>query len=172
MQIWNDISVSEKENTNDMNNAIGKIVITTHTYYPNKNGVAIVNEYLTKGLRQKGYKIIVITHSSASLAFEEEHEGIKIVRAFNESRPYDYVDYVKKCVEEQDILINICTQTPTTDLLLSELENIKCRKKILYVHGIWHFYWTPLNYANLHNFLSKIYKIGYNVYTNNLRGEL
>lgn len=61
MQIWNDISVSEKENTNDMNNAIGKIVITTHTYYPNKNGVAIVNEYLTKGLRQKGYKISVIT---------------------------------------------------------------------------------------------------------------
>lgn len=60
-------------------------------------------------------------------------------------------------MEEQDILINICTQTPTTDLLLSELENIKCRKKILYVHGIWHFYWTPLNYANLHNFLSKIY---------------
>ena len=104
-----------------MNKPIGKIVITTRSYYPHKDGVAIVNDYLTKGLRQKGYEILVITHVDAALAFEEEHEGIKIVRALDVSHPNDYIDYVKKSVGEQDILINICTQTPTTDLLLSEL---------------------------------------------------
>lgn len=38
-----------------------KIVFTVHTYYPEKNGVQVVTEYLAEGLAKKGHDIHVIT---------------------------------------------------------------------------------------------------------------
>ena len=37
------------------------------------------------------------------------------------------------------------------------LEDIVCKKKILYLHGIWNFKWDNRNRENIHNILSKIY---------------
>ncbi len=133
-----------------------KLIITTHTYYPYKDGVAIVNDYLTRGMADKGYKIIVITHEDPNLPHEEYHHGIRILRMFRQDNYDEYISFIKKNVSAEDTLVNICTQTPTTDVLLSELSSIKGRK-VLYVHGIIKFAWTAENYASIHNFLSKIY---------------
>ena len=38
-----------------------KIVFTTHTYYPEKNGVQVVTEYLAEGLAKKGHEVHIIT---------------------------------------------------------------------------------------------------------------
>ncbi|WP_027216042.1 hypothetical protein [Butyrivibrio fibrisolvens] len=133
-----------------------KIIITTHTYYPNKDGVAIVNEYLSIGMVKKGYDVVVVTHENYMLPKEEYHDGVRIIRVFRNSSPQDYIECVKNLVNEEDTLVNVCTQTPTTDVLFRELSNIKC-KKILYVHGIIKFKWSAENYNSLHNILSKIY---------------
>ena len=38
-----------------------KIVFTVHTYYPNKDGVQYVTQYLAEGLAKLGHDITVIT---------------------------------------------------------------------------------------------------------------
>lgn len=133
-----------------------KIIFTTHTYYPNKDGVAVVNDYLTRGLVRKGYKIVVITHQKDSLVQEENYSGIKIYRAYNGDSE-QYLNFIKSILDDDDVLINVCMQTPTTDVLLPHLNELKCYKKILYVHGIWNFKWNNRDFENLHNILSKTY---------------
>lgn len=133
-----------------------KIIFTTHTYYPSKDGVAIVNDYLTKGLSRKGYSVVVVTHKKDNVPEEEDYCGIRVCRIY-EGDNYKYLTFIKKIVDKEDVLVNVCTQTVTTDVLLSHLDEIKCSKKILYVHGIWNFKWDVRNKASIHNVLSKIY---------------
>ena len=133
-----------------------KIVFTTHTYYPHKDGVAIVNEYMTKGLSEKGYVVVVVTHTEDGQKEYEERNGISIYRVYNGDAE-KYIGFIKKMVSFDDVLVNVCTQTPTTDILYRQLEDIDCQKKILYVHGIWHFGWEKRNFESLHNIVSKVY---------------
>ena len=135
-----------------------RIVFTTHTYYPSRDGVAIVNDYLTRGLAQKGHEVIIVTHKVQGQPDEEDYNGVRIYRKYEDtSDAREYVDFVTGLLGAEDVLINVCTQTPTTDLILPHLKNIHCKKKILYVHGIWHFGWEARNRESLHNILSKIY---------------
>ncbi|PWT26048.1 glycosyltransferase family 4 protein [Butyrivibrio fibrisolvens] len=134
-----------------------KIIFTTHTYYPHKDGVSVVNDYLTRGLCKKGYDVEIITHREEGLEDLETYNGIKIHRIYNDEHKQEYIDYIKKMLCPNDVLINICTQTPTTDLLLAKLSDLQCKKKILYVHGIWHFPWNAVNKVSIHNICSKVY---------------
>ena len=38
-----------------------KIVFTTHTYWPRKDGVQYVTQYLAEGLAKDGHEVIVFT---------------------------------------------------------------------------------------------------------------
>lgn len=120
------------------------------------DGVAIVNDYLTKGLVKKGYKVVVVTCKSESTPAEEDHNGIKVYRIYDGDEA-KYLAFIKQIVDKEDVLLNVCMQTPTTDILLPYLDEIKCRKKIMYVHGIWTFKWNDNNKESIHNVVSKIY---------------
>jgi glycosyltransferase involved in cell wall biosynthesis len=133
-----------------------KIIFTTHTYLPFNNGVSTTNAYLAEGLHAKGYEVLVITHSHEGLPKEETINGVRIIRQYD-GNAEQYIKCVKDNVTEEDVLINVCVQTPTTDLLLPILDTIPAKKKILYIHGIWHFGWTPRDKASFHNVGSKIY---------------
>ena len=142
-----------------------KIIFTTHTYYPGKDGVAIVNDYLTKGLADKGYNVLIITHEYSNSEWNskvsdngdlEYYHGIDICRVYDGDND-KYIKYIKSILDEEDVLVNVCTQTPTTDALLPYLHALKCRKKILYVHGIWNFKWDNRNKESFHNIASKVY---------------
>lgn len=134
-----------------------KLIMTTHTFYPNKDGVAVVNGYLTRGMVEKGYDVIVVTHVEANLPKEEYHDGVRILRVFKEDNPQEYIDCVKSLLTEVDTLVNVCTQTPTTDLFLDKLETIKCFRKILYMHGIYSFKWNVNDYSSVRKIMAKIY---------------
>lgn len=136
---------------------IGNIIITTHTFYPNNDGVAAVNKYLANGLSLRGYNVIVVTHKREGQKEEEFYNGIHIYRIYDQNNANDYKVFMKKLINQDDVLINICVQTPTTDLLLWHIKDIKCKKKILYVHGIWQFKWEKSNYANPRRIMSKCY---------------
>ncbi len=139
------------------NNKIGKIIFTTHTFYPNLDGVAVVNNYLACGLADKGYNVCIFTHRLENLDRIYEYKGLKIYRIYEESQKQDYVKFLKEFIGKDDVLINVCTQTPTTDSLYEELDNIQCKKKILYVHGIYHFGWEAEDRKNPYTCLKKIY---------------
>lgn len=132
-----------------------RLIFTTHTYYPRLNGVAVVNNYLTRGLNEKGYEIVVVTHYEKGLNKMEFYDGIEIHRVYKDGETEEYIDYIRKLVGPDDVLINVCVQTPTTDLLLEKLNSINCKKRILYVHGIYRFAWEKENYNNLHNVFYK-----------------
>lgn len=144
-----------QESENKLNSR-GKVVFTTHAFYPGTDGVAVVNHYLAKGLVNHGFDVEVVTHKIDGISTHTSFEGIKIHRVYDGDAD-GYIDFIKKILNEDDVLINVCMQTPTTDLLLPYLTTLRCRKKILYVHGIWNFNWTNRDYENLHNVCSKIY---------------
>ena len=137
--------------------ASGKIILTTHSFAPNNDGVANVNKYLCLGLAKRGYKIVVVTHKNGNQKELDHYEGVEVHRVYEPSVPEQYVNYILGQIGKNDVLINVCTQTPTTDLLLRELRSIRCKKKILYVHGIWHFGWTNRDKESFRNCCSKVY---------------
>lgn len=134
-----------------------KLILTTHTYYPHKDGVAIVNDYLTKGMVKKGYDVVVVTHEEFDLPNEEYRDGVRILRVYKDDNPQKYIDCIKSLVAPEDTLVNVCTQTPTTDLLLAEIGKIKCFRKVLYVHGIYSFKWNVNDFRSLRSVAAKIY---------------
>ena len=117
-----------------------KILFTTHTYYPAKDGVSIVVQYLAKGLNKLGHEVTVVTTWKKGLKREEIVDNIHIYRFdiyFIKFIGYkgeidNYIDFVKQF--NCDIIINENSQCVTTDLLLPLLNQIKANK-ILHVHG-------------------------------------
>ena len=57
-----------------------KIVFTTHTYYPEKNGVQVVTEYLAEGLAKKGHEVHIITEMLSGVKKEDIHNEVNINR--------------------------------------------------------------------------------------------
>lgn len=127
-----------------------------HTFYPFSNGISSTMGYLAEGLVAKQHDVLVITHKEKALPQEEIINGIRIIRQFD-GNVNEYIKCIIDNIEPDDVLVNVCVQTPTTDILLPLLENIKCKKKILYIHGIWHFGFISRDKENLHNYCSKIY---------------
>lgn len=133
-----------------------KIVFTLHSYFPFSNGISSTMGYLAEGLCTKGYDVLVITHSHEGLPYKETINGVKIIRQYD-GNAESYIHCINETVSEEDVLINVCVQTPTTDLLLPIIDKIRTKKKILYIHGIWHFGWTQRDKTSIHNIGSKIY---------------
>lgn len=140
------------------------ILITVQTYYPKKDGVQMVTQYLAEGLAKKGHKVKVITSKLKTLKDYEIHNDVEIQRVnlFTKYGLYlgDKKSYKKIIIEEAkkcDVMINICTQVAFTDLLLNQLNKIKC-KKVLYLHGMFDFKIHKYDFSSLENFLNKVWK--------------
>ena len=140
------------------------ILITVQTYYPKKDGVQMVTQYLAEGLANSGNKVTVITSTHKTLSNYELHNRVEIKRV-NLNTKYalyfgDKKQYKKLIIDEannNDVLINVCTQNAFTDLILKDLKKIKC-KKILYLHGMFDFKIHKYDFSSIFNICNKIWK--------------
>lgn len=141
-----------------------KILFTVETYYPKRDGVQNVTEYLAEGLVKIGHDVTVITSNREINKTEEIYNGVKIKRVnlytkyglyFGEKKKYKKLLY--DFSSSVDILINVCTQNAFTDLILNELTKYKC-KKILYMHGMFDFKISSLDFTSLASSTNKIWK--------------
>lgn len=121
-------------------------VITVHTYWPRKDGVQYVTQYLAEGLVKNGHQVTVITsQSQKKQVISEIHNGVLIMRPFLKTHYSIFVSgknkYCKLVLDElvkSDCLINCCVQSPNNNVLLSVFKKIDC-PKILYMHGMHNF---------------------------------
>lgn len=141
-----------------------KVLITVSTYYPRKDGVQNVTEYLAEGLVKKGHQVTVVTTDKNINNEYEVHNGVIIKRIDLYTKFGFYVGKIRKYKElinietnNCDVMINVCTQNAFTDVILKNIENYKC-KKILYVHGIFDFRFYKVNFSSLKSIINKIWK--------------
>lgn len=132
-----------------------KIVFTVHTYWPNKDGVQYVTQYLAEGLVQLGHEVTVITTWEKKQNTVQMHNGVKVVYLYLKANKSifvsgreEYTEYVLQCIRSCDCLINCCVQSPNNNVLLKYLPSIKC-KKILYMHGMHDFYIRREEFSNI-----------------------
>lgn len=123
------------------------ILITVHSYAPNKDGVQMVTQYLAEGLVKKGHSIRVVTYyyPDRTKKKQETINGVDVVRwevkthhMRHIGKKNDYQDYIRRCQDEYDAMINVGTQTALTDWLLPIIDDITI-PKLLYIHSIWDF---------------------------------
>lgn len=138
------------------------ILFTVYTYYPLKDGVQAVTEYLAEGLVKKGHKVTVITPRFGGKE-KEEYNGVFIERIdiwtkhslyFGEKK--EYIQLIKEKTQEVDVMINVCTQNPMTDLIFPIIKELNC-KKILYMHGMYDSKWNWDMIKSLGNIGHKIW---------------
>lgn len=122
-----------------------KILVTCFTYLPQRDGVQFVCEYLCEGLVSRGHEVTVLTYHHEGLPDHEDINGVHVERwpIFTEHMRHHgpKKEFVRRVVgqqDEYDALINVCTQTATTDWLLPHLEKIS-KPKLLHIHSIWDF---------------------------------
>ena len=142
------------------------ILITVHSYYPSKDGVQFVTEYHAENLVKFGHKVTVVTLNRGCNIEQETYNGVEIIRfnawvkhSFYYGDKKKYQNLILDLSKKSDVLINVCTQCPTTDWILPILDNISC-KKILYLHGIHKTSW---NFGELKNVSSLGHKIWNNI---------
>lgn len=142
-----------------------KIIVTCHSYYPRKDGVQFVTQYIAEGLAKRGHTIYLYTnfHEETDKVIKEIYNGVEIHRikaktrhTFHLGDKENYKKNIKEVAKKCDVMINVCTQCATTDWLLSELDNINI-PKILYLHGIWNFKLKKEDFSSIKNFLSKVF---------------
>ena len=114
-----------------------KIVFTTHTYYPEKNGVQVVTEYLAEGLAKKGHEVHIITEMLSGEKKEDIHNDVninrvvaKVVHTFNIGEKKEFQELLLEKCKNADALINVCTQTALTDWSFPVLNKISCKSII------------------------------------------
>jgi len=141
-----------------------KIIFTVHTYYPNKDGVQFVTEYLAEGLVKKGHDVLVVTRTLPNVVESETYHGVKIRRvpvytkyAIYHGDKKKYQDYIIDLCKNADTIVNVCTQNALTDYLLPVLDKIDCRK-ILHLHGIYDSHWKKSDFASIKSFAYKIWR--------------
>jgi len=114
------------------------ILISVHTYYPDKNGVQAVTQYIAEGLA-KNNEVTVVTENSNSKSKIEEYNNVHILRIpartgyiGYKGKKKTYLDLITKI--NPDILVIVCTQSWTSDWIFKSMDKLKC-KKVLYTHG-------------------------------------
>ncbi len=141
-----------------------KILITVQTYYPQKDGVQTVTQYLAEGLAQKGNDVTVITGIFDNTIEEENVNNVLVKRVklwtkyglyFGEKKKYK--ELIRKECEKNDVMINVCTQNAFTDVILSSIKDLKI-KKILYLHGIFDFKFHLIDFSSLASTANKLWK--------------
>ena len=141
-----------------------KIIITVYTYYPLKDGVQFVTEYHAEGLVKLGHDVTVVTPLHTESPREEIHNGVKIIRmdiktvhTIHHGDVTEYRNLILQLTEDADVIINVCTQCATTDLIYPLLSRIKCRK-VLYMHGMHNFSWKyMIDDRNLSYYMHKLW---------------
>ena len=123
-----------------------KILFAVHTYYPDKNGVQMVTEYIAEGIARQHEVEMLVGISSVkqkdtdSFPQYEEHNGVKIHRIqaeLSDNHVFigDKDEYIRQIHRDDiDLLVVVCTQSWPFDWILQELDYLKC-KTILYSHG-------------------------------------
>lgn len=141
-----------------------KILFTVSTYYPKKDGVQSVTQYLAEGLVKKGHDVTVITTNKDEKLDYEEHNGVKIKRVNLYTKFGFYIGdkkgYKKLIYQEAnncDVMINVCVQNAFTDVILKHLDKYKC-KKILYNHSIFDFKFHKVNFSSFTSVVNKFWK--------------
>lgn len=140
-----------------------KIIITVNTYYPLTDGVQSVTQYHAEGLVKLGNKVTVVTVLHDGMADVEWHNGVKIIRyniqtkhALHVGDKRGYRNLIIGLCEDADLLLNVSTQTATTEVLFPIFEKIHIRK-ILYMHGMHDFSWKQ------HDFVYSVHKLWNNI---------
>lgn len=115
-----------------------RILIAVHTYYPDKNGVQMVTQYIAEGLAKK-HKILVVTELKDMYPSEDYCGNVQIERIKVKRKGYKFTGDKKKFLYlinnfNADVLVSVCTQSWPFDWLWNELNKLKC-KKVLYTHG-------------------------------------
>ena len=109
-----------------------KILISCFTYWPEKNGVQNVTEYLAEGLSNMN-EVPVVTQSNNDREQNIIHNNVRIyeIDLKKKDAKKQYINFVKQ--ECADVFICVCTQIWNFDFLLNDIESIP-GKKILYTH--------------------------------------
>ncbi len=141
-----------------------KILITVPTYYPRKDGVQKVTQYLAEGLANKGNEVTVITTNKGVNNPEEMYNGVKIKRinlytkfGFYIGNKKEYKMLIDDKANNCDVMINVCTQNVFTDVILKNIGKYKC-KKILYMHGMFDFKFHKVNFSSITSVVNKLWK--------------
>lgn len=130
-----------------------KILITTFTFFPNKDGVAIACASLCDFLVKSGHKVYVATSLVPGTSSNSRSQGIRIRRfaIYNSRLPGSsdlekgkYLRYL--ITEDFDLIINQNWDSWTTELFLEVSKTLRA-KCILVSHGlakhIFHFHRKP-----------------------------
>lgn len=140
------------------------ILITVSTFFPRKDGVQAVTEYLSLGLLSRGHSVTIVTSSVPGQKSIDDYMGIKIIRvdvttkyALYFGNKKKYQDLIIDLSSDFDVLINVCTQNALTDYLYPVLDQIKC-KKILHMHGMNDFHWALFDFSSPKAFIYKLWK--------------
>ena len=119
-----------------------KILITTFTFFPNMDGVAIACTSLCNVLLKCGHKVHVATSRVAGTKTTELIKGVSIRRfAIYNSRLSDSSDqekasYIRYLIKEDfDLIINQNWNSWTTELFLKVSKKLRA-KRILVSHGL------------------------------------
>ncbi len=122
-----------------------RILVTSFTYAPQRDGVQFVTQYLCEGLASKGHDVTVITQQHEGLLQHEIINGVKIERwpvyTHHMRHRGPRQQYVRRVLDGQgsfDVMINVGTETALTDWLLPYLSEIQI-PKVLHIHSIWDF---------------------------------
>lgn len=119
-----------------------KILITTFTFFPNKDGVAIACASLCDFLVKSGHKVYVATSRVAGAKTTELIKGVSIRRfaihnfRLSESSDHEKASYIRYLIKEDfDLIINQNWNSWTTELFLKASKKLRA-KCILVSHGL------------------------------------
>ena len=121
-----------------------KIIFTTHTYWPQKDGVQYVTQYMAEGLAKRGHQVVVfVPQTTEKRIITEEHNGVKVIRPYVIQKYSFYFGKLKafkksflgEC-KDADCLISCAILSPINNFTLPLLRKISA-KKILYLHGVY-----------------------------------
>lgn len=127
-----------------------KIVVTTFTYSPNKDGVSEAARSMAEGFASHGHSVVVLTSAIAGEEMTENRNGVSVVR-FNlanyvalglqpKSEQARFVDVISQF--DPDVLVNHCWETWPALLSFERCHDIRARK-VQSSHGLAPHIWTP-----------------------------
>lgn len=130
-----------------------KILVTTFTFFPNKDGVAVASASLCDFLIKCGHKVHVATSRIADSSAISQINGIYVQRfaiynsGISESSDQEISKYLRYLIAEDfDLIINQNWDSWTTELFL-KVSHVLRAKRILVSHGlakhIFHFHRSP-----------------------------
>ena len=107
-----------------------RILIAVHTYYPDKNGVQAVTQYIAEGLA-KTHEVLVVTELKENHTTAEIKNNVKIERIKIHKKGYKFKGEKKKFFKiidnyAPDVLISVCTQSWPFDWLWRIIDQLQC----------------------------------------------